>query len=225
MTTLVILVFIQQRNEVLIIYSKFATLNPEKRERIINAALKEFAQNGYEKASTNAIIKEAEISKGSLFNYFNSKKELYLFLLDYVVEIIAKIYDEVDWNEKDLFERMRTIGLAKFKIYKEFPQAFNFLKAAASEDAAEVISEISKLGKDLIVSGLERGYKNIDFSKFREDIDLEKMMNIISWTILSFAEQQRDKVGSFEDVGMEVLEEWDAYFDILKRCFYKEGVK
>lgn len=207
---------------IIIIYSKFFNLEPEKRERIINAALKEFARNGYEKASTNAITKEAEISKGSLFNYFNSKCKLYLFLFDYVIEIIEKIYDEVDWNETDLFKRMRQIGLVKFKIYKKFPKAFDFLKNAANENAPEIKSEINVIGKKIIASGLERGYKNIDWTKFREDIDLEKIRNIINWTILSFAEQQRDKVNSFEDVSMEMLGEWDEYFDILKRCFYKE---
>ncbi|MEL7564552.1 MAG: TetR/AcrR family transcriptional regulator [Dehalobacterium sp.] len=205
-----------------VIYPKFFSLEPEKRERIINAALKEFARNGYEKASTNEIIKEAEISKGSLFNYFYSKKELYLFLLDYVVEVIDQIYEEADWNDTDIFERMKAIGVAKFKVYKKFPQAFNFLKVAAREDADEVKSEINKLGKQLIASGFERGYKNIDLTKFREDIDIEKTINIINWTILGFAEQQIEKVNSFEDVGIEVLKEWDDYFDIMKRCFYKK---
>jgi len=83
--------------------TRFSSLEFEKRQRIINAALKEFARNGYEKASTNVIAKEAEISKGSLFNYFSSKKELYLFLFDCVTEIINKIYDEVDLNETDFF--------------------------------------------------------------------------------------------------------------------------
>ena len=126
----------------IIVYPKFYNMESEKQERIINVALKEFARNGYDKASTNEIVKEAEISKGSLFNYFNSKKELYLFLLDYVTEMIEKIYAEVDWNETDFFERMRQIGLLKFKIYKKFPEAFNFLKALAHEDVAEVKSEI-----------------------------------------------------------------------------------
>ncbi|MGI6434193.1 MAG: TetR/AcrR family transcriptional regulator [Syntrophomonadaceae bacterium] len=207
---------------VIIIYSKFNSLEPEKRARIINAALKEFARNGYEKASTNEIVKESDISKGSLFNYFNSKKELYLFLLDYVAEIVEKIYAEVDWSETDFFERMRQLGSVKFKIYKKFPQAFHFLKSLANEDAAEVKSEIKKTGEDIIASGLERGYQNIDFTKFREDIDREKMINIINWTMLSFAEMYMDKVDSIEDVGMEVLSESDAYFDILKRCFYQK---
>jgi AcrR family transcriptional regulator len=208
---------------VAIIYQKFHSLEAEKQERVINAALKEFARNGYEKASTNEIVEEAGISKGSLFNYFNSKKELYMFLLDYVAEMIEKIYAQVDWNETDFFERMRQMGLVKFKIYKRFPQAFDFLKALAHEDAAEVKCEIRKMGKDLIESGLERGYQNIDWSKFREDIDREKMISIINWTMLGFAELYRDKVDSFGDVGVEVLSESDEYFDILKRCFYKKG--
>lgn len=204
-----------------IINTRFYSLEKEKQERIINAALKEFARNGYERASTNEIIKEAEISKGSLFNYFNSKEELYLFLFDYVIKVIDIIYDEVDWNETDFFERMKQLGLAKFKIYKKFPEAFDFLKAAANEDAAEVKAKIDKISKEVIAKGLEKGYQNIDWTKFREDIDLKKMINIINWTMLSFAEAQRDKVNYFEDVTAEVLKESDEYFDILERCFYR----
>ncbi|QGU95390.1 TetR family transcriptional regulator [Clostridium bovifaecis] len=198
-------------------------MEQEKRERIINAALKEFARNGYEKASTNEIIKEANISKGSLFNYFKSKKELYLFLFEYTAETIDKIYDEIDYSETDFFKRTREIGLIKFKIMKKFPQAFDFLKAVGNESFAEVKSEIEKVRKHTIERGLEMGYKNIDWTKFRDDIDFQKMMNIINWTMLSFSEQQRNKVNSFKNISMEVLEEWDEYFDILKLCFYKKG--
>ena len=206
-----------------VIYSQFYSLESEKQERIINAALKEFARNGYARASTNEIIKQAGISKGSLFNYFNNKKELYLFLLNYVAKVIEHIYAEVDWNEPDFFARMRQLGLEKFKIYKKLPHAFNFLKAVSHEDAADVKPAISKLKQDLIASGLEKGYQNIDWSKFREDIDREKMINIINWTMLSFAEQHMNELDSIEDVGREILSESDEYFDILKQCFYKKG--
>lgn len=206
-----------------IIYQKFYNLESEKQERVINAALKEFAQNGYEKASTNEIIKEANISKGSLFNYFKSKKELYLFLFEYTTEIINKIYDEIDYNETDFFKRTREVGLIKFKIMKKFPQVFDFLKTVGNEYSTEVKSEIEKTRKHSIETGFERGFKNIDLTKFRDDIDFQKMMNIINWTLLSFAEQQINKADSFKDTDIEVLREWDEYFDILKLCFYKKG--
>lgn len=206
-----------------IIYSKFYRLEKEKQERIINAALKEFARNGYDKASTNEIVKEAEIAKGSLFSYFNNKKELYLFLLDYVMKLIDQIYAEVDWQETDFFSRMRQLGAVKYKIYKKYPSAFNFLKTLAHEDAAEVKPVISKLKKEVVSSGLERSYDNIDWTKFRDDLDREKMIKIIDWTMLCFAEENLNRVGSIEDVGPEILQEADEYFALLKKCFYKKG--
>lgn len=203
-------------------YQKFNNLESEKKERIINVALKEFARNGYEKASTNEIIKEAQISKGSLFNYFNSKKELYLFLIDYVGEVIQSIYKEVDWSETDLFRRMKAIGLVKFKTYKRYPQVFDFMDSVSNEDASEVKGEIEKIRKNTLESGFEIIYKNIDWSKFRSDLDIQKVLDIIDWTIIGFSEEQRKRINSIEDIGTEVLDEWDEYFDILKCCFYKK---
>ncbi len=208
--------------EVTVISDKFKSLTPDKQGRIINAALAEFARNGYERASTNEIVKEAGISKGSLFVYFNNKKELYLFLLDYAAKVINKIYGEVDWGETDVFERMKALGLAKFKTYKSHPQAFNFLKATAYEDSGVVKAEVRKLTNTLIAEGLEKGYKDIDRSKFCEDIDINKALDIISWTMLGFAEQKRDGVNSIDDVDLEILEEANSYFEILQRCFYKK---
>ena len=54
-----------------------------KIQGIINAALKEFAQRGYEEASTNRIAKAAGMSKALMFHYVKSKEELLLMLLDY----------------------------------------------------------------------------------------------------------------------------------------------
>lgn len=208
-----------------VINSRFYSLETEKQERIINAALKEFTLSGYDKASTNEIIKEAEISKGSLFNYFNSKKELYLFLFEYVNEIINKIYAEVDWKETDLFERLKQVGLIKFRVMKQYPQAFDFLKSVPNENSPEVKTEIDEIKNRFVEGGLGLSYKNIDFTKFRNDMDIEKMMNIITWTIMSFSEHQRSKVDSFGNITTEVLNEWDEYFNILKQCFYKKEGK
>jgi TetR/AcrR family transcriptional regulator len=204
------------------IYSKFYSLESEKRERIINASIDEFVRVGFEKASTNEIVKKANISKGSLFSYFNNKKELYLFLFENVIEITEQIYEEMDTNETDIFKRLRDVGLIKFKIIKKYPQAFNFLKAAAQEESAEVKSDIENKIKPLLESGFARIYQNIDLTKFRDDIDIQKTIDIINWTMLSFAEQQRNKLNSFEEISMDLFSEWDSYFDIMKRCFYKK---
>ena len=48
--------------------NKFFDLKKEKQDRMINAALKVFAIYGFNKASTDDIVKEAGISKGLLFH-------------------------------------------------------------------------------------------------------------------------------------------------------------
>ena len=68
----------------------FTELDEKKQERIIDAALKEFAEYGYENASTNRIVKNCRISKGSLFKYFENKEELYFYLIDTVSARMAE---------------------------------------------------------------------------------------------------------------------------------------
>jgi len=60
--------------------SLFSKLKPEKRERIIAAALGEFADKGYSGASMNAIAAHAGVAKGSLFDYFGSKSGLFGYI-------------------------------------------------------------------------------------------------------------------------------------------------
>ena len=65
--------------------SKFFDLKKEKQDRMINAALKVFALQGYRHGSTDDIVREAAVSKGLLFHYFGSKLGAYRFVYDYSV--------------------------------------------------------------------------------------------------------------------------------------------
>ena len=59
----------------------FHNLSEEKRERIIRAALGEFAASGYEKATLDGVVQAAGISKGGLYEYISSKEDLFRYLL------------------------------------------------------------------------------------------------------------------------------------------------
>ena len=52
-------------------------LDPDKRERILEAAIRVFARNGYRKSSVEEIAREAGIAKGGLYLYFTGKEELF----------------------------------------------------------------------------------------------------------------------------------------------------
>lgn len=73
---------------------KFFKLPSEKQQRIINAAYKVFSQSGYKKAPMSEIANESGISKALLFHYFVNKKELYLYLWNYAIEITTEAISE-----------------------------------------------------------------------------------------------------------------------------------
>jgi AcrR family transcriptional regulator len=69
-------------------HPRFEKLDPQRQQRIIDAAGQEFARSGYKAASLNAIIEAASLSKGSFYYYFDSKEDLFLTVLQHVSEVI-----------------------------------------------------------------------------------------------------------------------------------------
>lgn len=59
----------------------FLNLPEEKRDNIVNAAIEEFAEYGLEKASTNRIVANSGIAKGSFYQYFEDKQDVFMYLL------------------------------------------------------------------------------------------------------------------------------------------------
>src|SRR5699024_2837990 len=155
-----------------------------KQKQIINAAINEFAQRGFDRASTNEIIKNANISKGSLFNYFNRKKDLYIYLIDHSIKVIEEMYEQIDTNEMDLFKRIEKIGIQKLHIQHRFPHVFDYLATAFQEESNDAKSIIEEKVTPLYDQGLKKIYEGIDYSMFHEDIDIEKAIDILNWTML-----------------------------------------
>lgn len=206
------------------IYSKFINLNQDKQKEIINAAIKEFVQSGFEKASTNEIVKRANISKGSLFNYFNSKKDLYVYLVEYSMRMVECIVEQIDLNETDVFKRIENIGLTKLQIQQKYPQVFDFLVSTKQEESLEVKEIIKQKVGPFYDKSKKKMYEQIDYSKFREGIDIEKAIEILNWTMFGFGEKGIKQINSFENLtefGEHYLKEWDRYSEILKNSFYK----
>ncbi|KGE19368.1 TetR/AcrR family transcriptional regulator [Paenibacillus wynnii] len=206
-------------------FAKFLNLNPEKQDRILNAALKEFAQKGYQNASTNEIVKEAEISKGLLFHYFKNKKDLYLFLHNHFLDIfMEEIHKKINWSEKDIFERYRDIARLKFEVYQKYPEMFNFIKNVFTEDAAEVKVDMDRRKQEILSKGYKDLFGDIDTSKFKEGIDVERAINIIFWTMEGFSNRYHNKLDALqlELINIdELIAEMEFYSEVLRQGFYK----
>lgn len=199
----------------------FEKLSEEKRNKIIKAALEEFANNGYEKASTNRIVEKAEISKGLLFHYFKSKKRLYLYLIDYVIPVIFdEFFKLADMNITDFFERLKNWQVAKLNIFEKLSLESKFLIRAFSDIPDEVKEEVLKRYQNYTQEGYKLLFANIDYSKFRDGIDKNKAVETIVWTLENYGnkymKENIDNEGNIVIDTKKILKDIDEYLEILK---------
>lgn len=199
----------------------FEGLDEEKRKRIINAALEEFAKNRFSKASTNAIVEKAGISKGILFHYFKTKKQLYSYLKEFAFStIITRINEEVDWHQPDLFIRIKEVGLIKSRVMAEYPYMASFSKVMYDEMG---LDEMKALALKYNPNIYQEVYtKNIDLSKFKDTVDMERVINMTQWTFEKIGEAWFSKHVAAETFDFDALsQEVDVYLKLLKETFYK----
>jgi AcrR family transcriptional regulator len=67
-------------------FSRFAKMSSEKRERLLTIAAQEFAAHGFESASFNRILEEAQIGKSSAYYYFEDKADLFCTVVSYCLD-------------------------------------------------------------------------------------------------------------------------------------------
>ena len=206
---------------------KFKGLDEEKQHKILDASLKEFAEHGYERASTNRIVKEAGIGKGMLFYYFNSKKDLYEFLAEYSLDyMVEKYFDRVDVREPDFIERLKQTAQVKLEAQTENKNVFNFLGTFMLSADFELPPHIQKKYEDLQTRGNAMLYEGIDVTLFRNDVDVEKAFKLIRWSIEGYQNEllQRLKGQNMASIDFDPYwKEFYEYLEILKKSFYKEG--
>lgn len=209
-------------------HENFIALDTEKRNRIINAAMREFAEQGFKNASTNEIKKNAGISKSLLFYYFSTKEDLFKFLyhysMDFLVEGMKTYMDDLP---ADIFERCITIGLGRIRIAAQYPEMLNFTHNAARDDS-KMVQEFLKIEQRQVEDELSvKVFEGVDLSKFKPDIDVQKALQIIWWVLESYALAMKKKTFDpgiiHDDRALEtIMEEIKGYLIILKQSFYKE---
>ncbi len=197
---------------------KFFDLKKEKQDRMINAALKIFALNGYAHASTDDIVKEAGISKGLLFHYFSNKIGLYSFVFDYAVKYVSlEVTSSVDKNDNDFFGLHIQIKNIESMIMRGYPYMIAFLNRTQNEDVLEAINAIMEK-RDVVPELIEELFKHANSASLRSDVDIakiNKMIDIISKGILS------DNIGNVEDHPEYYAIQMKEYLLMLKSMSYR----
>ena len=198
---------------------KFFDLKKEKQDRMINAALRIFAIEGYQHGSTDDIVRDAGVSKGLLFHYFTSKLGLYSFLYDYSVRFfMLEVDSEIDRNESNFYILYSQFVEAQANSMRQYPYLQLFLHSAETEtdqEAAVAIVERKAVLHNMYAGIMKKG----DISRFVEGADYEKIGHLLDymiWGILS------DKKAEREVLPNCFPEEAMRYIEMMRKLTYKD---
>lgn len=100
-----------------------------REESMVEAAEALFAQHGFENVSMDAIAKEAEFTKRTLYQYFSSKEDLYFAVILKGFKQLALYCETAAEQGKTGFEKLRAICLAYYRFYQDFPETFRLMNA------------------------------------------------------------------------------------------------
>jgi AcrR family transcriptional regulator len=133
----------------------FENLPEEKRRRLVDLAIDEFTENPYAQASLSRIVARAGIAKGSVYQYFNDKLDLYRWLLTSEVarrkqEHLASTVPPAPGE--DVFERLGAMYLAGLQFLLAHPRLARIgaraLEPSGDIEADRVHDELRRMGLD-----------------------------------------------------------------------------
>lgn len=195
-----------------------------KMQRLLNAALREFSQRGYDEASTNRIAKAAGLSKALMFHYVKSKEELFLFLLDYCQKTIDTDYwHKLDLQEKDIFNRLLQSYTLQIDLMKQNPWIFDFTNLQIETKSETLNQKAADQTKQPPAHCAEDLFKDIDETNFQAGLDVERCKQLILWSNIGFTNDilAELKLTDREQIDYQgIRDKLTEYLADLKTVFY-----
>lgn len=185
----------------------FFNLPEKKRKRIVDSALDEFSNHFYHKVSVNRIVELAGISKGSFYQYFDDKKDLYKYIIGNLGQKKMKYLNQILGNkdEYDFFEILEKLYEVGIKFAKDHPRFDKIGYKLYTNTDSEIFDEITKNNKEKSISFFEDLLKKgIKEGEVDEKIDLNLTAHIMTNTSISLGKLfYRD--GKIDEEDMELV--------------------
>lgn len=161
---------------------RFSKLSEEKRERILEAAAKEFALHGYDAASLNRILEEAGISKGAAYYYFDDKADLYTTaIIHYSQELLAGLpVDLEQFTAANFWQKLADVYRYQFTGYADRPWVFGVAKADGTLSLEKLsegpLAELWEEAQFLLVQLLQHGR---ELGVIRDDLPEDLLLSLL----------------------------------------------
>ncbi|MGE5398155.1 MAG: TetR/AcrR family transcriptional regulator [Chitinophagales bacterium] len=135
----------------------FYNLSEEKKKRIFDAAVQEFSTQRFSDASINQIIKNAGIPKGSFYQYFADKEDIYLYMVEEMSKDIHAIIEPFNLNDS-FFENVMQRARGTIKLGQIRPE-YSRIGALTVIDNSEFMLQLLRSSNEKYIEIIERDKK------------------------------------------------------------------
>jgi AcrR family transcriptional regulator len=195
----------------------FSNLPEDKRTLICDVAIDEFAQYSFDQASINRIVAKSGIAKGSFYQYFEDKQDLFLYVMQRIAEEKINYISPIMRNpdEHDIFTLIRELFLSGIQFAHKHPRyAAIGNKLLASKEApiykeakADTLPFSYAIFETLLENAIARG-------EVRADIDVKMFTYVIASLNVVIVEYWSELFPQAIDESM--IETVDKFIDFLK---------
>jgi TetR/AcrR family transcriptional regulator len=168
----------------------FMNLTEERQKEIIDACLREFALHDYNEVSLSKIIAELGLAKGSFYRYFESKRDLYEYLIEYAKKMNIGLFEKTLQDPgDDILDAWSRFYLQAAMLDNKDPAFGGFGYKVSQERDNVVLGNVafkSKMRGLEVLKGLfmEQQKKG----NIRDDLDIDQMV----YTLLQVQEGVMD---------------------------------
>ena len=189
----------------------FENISPGKRQRIIDVAIIEFAEKGFNAANINVIAEKAGVSIGSMYSYFDSKDNLFLTLMDHAYHLLEEALSTIDVEGGDLYEnieKMLRMAIASSRKFHRMTQIYLDTSTEGLQHLSKKLSRnIESITAELYMKLLDKARKD---GVIADDLDdhvvsfcLDNLILIVQYSFASQYFKERMKVFIGEDIFSE----------------------
>src|SRR5699024_5890781 len=120
--------------------------------------------------------------------------------------------------------KLRQSYLLQIELLQKYPWIFEFIKISGAVKSKEINKELEGRANEKLTYCQETMFANVDESKFREGLDVEKSKQFILWGNVGFTNQILEDIRNTESSDLDydtILAQLDDYLNELKKIFYK----
>jgi len=209
----------------------FFNLPDHKRERVIRFAVSEFAQHGYKQASISRIVAAADIAKGSFYQYFEDKDDLFIHIVASEIGSVKRdIYTQElgRLTEVNLSQFLRYVAKAQIHALRLQPELFSIsldlMRMPPGEPIFEKLMQYAESERDTVFLSIIQC--EIDRGKIDRRVN-PKLLNYMLMGMTQYLTHMfsSDKVENISDkVIDEVIDQMTDDLDyILTSGIYTKG--